>query len=106
MARGSGTPARVAYLMVVRRGDHDRYHFLASTFRDRPVEVVWDRRVSERRRAPDAIDQAAERRCSERRRQPPDSWSTLGFLVARMDLDEQTVYPTSNFPAVDDKPLV
>ena len=31
--------SRFAYLMVVQRGDHERYRFLSSTFRDRPVEV-------------------------------------------------------------------
>ena len=37
--------ARVAYLMIVQRGNHDRYRCLCSTFREKAVSVVWDRRT-------------------------------------------------------------
>ena len=73
--------SRVAYLMVVQRGDDERFRLLCSTFRDRPVEVVWDRRDRERRRASD--EPATDRRRSDRRGTPPISWNNLGFLVAR-----------------------
>ena len=79
--------SRFAYLMVVQRGDHERYRFLSSTFRDRPVEVVWDRRTGDRRRVSD--DPAFERRAGDRRTRLPASWDALGFLVARRELDKE-----------------
>jgi hypothetical protein len=79
--------SRVAYLMVVQRGDQDRFRFLSSTFRDRPVEVMWDRRVGDRRKAADASP--VDRRSSDRRNSPPTSWNNLGFLVARRALDRE-----------------
>jgi hypothetical protein len=87
MERADKALSRFAYLMVVQRGDHDRYRFLSSTFRDRPVEVVWDRRTGDRRRATDGP--AVERRAGDRRTRPPASWDNLGFLVARRELDKE-----------------
>jgi hypothetical protein len=81
MERVDPALSRVAYLMVVQRGDHDRFGFLRSTFGDRPVEVMWDRRLSDRRTTSDGPD--VDRRASDRRRTPPTSWNNLGFLVAR-----------------------
>ena len=71
----------IAYLMVVQRGDQDRYRFLQTTFQDKPVEVMWDRRQGERRRATTSAN--LDRRRSDRRSDPPSSWGSLGFLVAR-----------------------
>jgi hypothetical protein len=77
--------SKIAYLMVVHRGEHDRFRVLTSTFRDRPVEVMWDRRMADRRRAADGV--SVDRRSSDRRQSPPSSWNNLGFLVARRMLD-------------------
>jgi hypothetical protein len=72
---------QIAYLMVVQRGDEDRLRFLQSSFRDKPVHVMFDRRVGERRR--EGPPAGVERRRQDRRATPPPSWGTLGFLVAR-----------------------
>jgi hypothetical protein len=81
MERVDPALSRVAYLMVVQRGDQDRFRFLRSTFGDRPVEVMWDRRLSDRRSSREAS--AVDRRAGDRRHTPPSSWNNLGFLVAR-----------------------
>jgi hypothetical protein len=78
--------SRLAYLMVVQRGDQDRFHHLSTTFRDRPVEIVWDRRVGERRHAGDGA--RSDRRAGDRRNTPPTSWVNLGFLVAKRALSQ------------------
>jgi hypothetical protein len=76
---------KAAYLMVVQRGERDRFEFLASTFGDRPVEVIWDRRVSERRKPGDGP--SVDRRIADRRHSAPTNWNNLGFLVARRGPD-------------------
>ncbi len=73
--------SRVAYLMIVQRGDTERFRFLCSTFKHKPVEVLWDRRTAERRKVADTP--ATDRRKVDRRSPPPSSWNNLGFLVAR-----------------------
>jgi len=87
MERPDKALSRFAYLMVVQRGDHDRFRFLSATFRDRPVQVVWDRRVGDRRRSSEGTP--ADRRSGDRRNRPPASWDNLGFLVARRELDKE-----------------
>jgi hypothetical protein len=87
MDSGNSALSRFAYLMVVQRGDLDRFRFLSATFRDRPVEVMWDRRVGERRRSTNGP--SVDRRAGDRRNTPPASWNNLGFLVARRELDKQ-----------------
>jgi hypothetical protein len=87
MDRPDSAPSRFAYLMVVQRGDKDRFRFLSATFRDRPVEVLWDRRVGDRRRSAEGA--VVERRSGDRRQSPPSSWDNLGFLVARRELDKE-----------------
>jgi len=78
-------PPRPTYLMILQRGDDDRYAFLRSAFQDRPVLVMWDRRVGERRQTPPGAP-PADRRKGDRRASPPTSWVNLGFLVARSQL--------------------
>jgi hypothetical protein len=79
--------SKAAYLMVVQRGDHERFRLLSSTFGDRPVEVMWDRRVSDRRKPGDGP--SVDRRSADRRHSPPTSWKNLGFLVARRGPDPE-----------------
>ena len=81
MEREDAALSEVAYLMVVQRENHDRFRFLRSTFGDRSVAVVWDRRMADRRRSSDGP--AVDRRAGDRRHDPPPSWANLGFLVAR-----------------------
>jgi hypothetical protein len=78
----------VACLMVVQRDDLDRFGFLRATFSNYPVEIIWDRRLSDRRRSTAAAP--VEHRFGDRRHAPPASWNDLGFLVARGTGDLQT----------------
>jgi len=67
-------------LIVVRAGAVDRFAALKSAFAPEGIDVVWDRRLGERRRSPD--DSArADRRRRDRRGSTPASWSLLDFLV-------------------------
>jgi hypothetical protein len=71
----------VACLMVVQRDDFDRFGLLRATFHDYPVEIIWDRRLSDRRQSTAVAP--VEHRSGDRRHTPPASWDNLGFLVAR-----------------------
>ena len=66
--------------IIVRRGQGATFDLLARTFASDPaIEIIWDRRTGERRRAARPID--ANRRRRERRRRPPDRWHRLNYLV-------------------------
>jgi hypothetical protein len=68
------------YLAVVPRGHPRIYRTLVESVRHQGlVEVIWDRRVGERRVRQDAVP--AQRRLGERRRPPHDTWE-LGFILA------------------------
>ncbi|HEV8674119.1 MAG TPA: hypothetical protein VGX21_08735 [Methylomirabilota bacterium] len=75
------TPPR--YIAVVRRGETEVYRMLKEYLEARGLaEVIWDRRVADRRLQPDPA--AAERRRGERRGPPPGASSrALGFFIAR-----------------------
>jgi hypothetical protein len=73
--------AGVACLMVVQRDDIDRFRLLSTTFQGHPVQIIWDRRIADRRRS--AALPPVDRRSGDRRQPPPESWGNLGFLVAR-----------------------
>ncbi len=82
-ARDTPRPAP-RYLAVVRRGETEVYRLLKEYLEARGLaQVVWDRRVGERRFAgPGAAD--SERRRSDRRGPASDpSARTLGFFIAR-----------------------
>src|SRR5439155_22796326 len=68
------------FLMIVRRGATERFHLLRDVFTDQSVQILWDRRVDERRRRRRAVE--ADRRQRDRRGPLPSSWATLDFLVA------------------------
>ena len=71
-----------AILVVVRRGAAGRFATLhAALDGDNGVAVVWDRRQSERRKAPAATPRRGERRLGERRGATPASWILLDFVV-------------------------
>jgi hypothetical protein len=84
MERPAQTPPST-YLMVVQRGDEERYELLRKLFQSQRVDVVRDRRAGERRAGARAATEGASpnRRAGERRAQLPDSWVNLGFFVAR-----------------------
>jgi hypothetical protein len=63
--------ARAPYLAVVRRGNTKVYEFLKEPFEAQGlVEVVWERRIADRRR-------------EGRRRGVAETWDTLGFVLVR-----------------------
>jgi hypothetical protein len=69
-------------LVIVRRGHFATFELLTRTFADDPsVQIIWDRRIGERRRASDGAGDA-ERRQSDRRRTPPSQWGQLNYMVA------------------------
>jgi hypothetical protein len=81
---GRTTPPQLARTttrrIIVRRGEVATFALLERTFADDPaVEVIWDRRASERAHTGDTVD--AERAYSDRRREPPAQWQQLHYLV-------------------------
>ena len=68
-------------LIVVRAGAVDRFAALKAAFAPEGIDVVWDRRLGERRRSADASASGSDRRRRDRRGPTPASWSLLDFLV-------------------------
>lgn len=66
-------------MIRVRRGALRRFDQLKTKSVGLPVEIEWDRRLSDRREEPAAA--SAERRTSERRQRPPFTWDTADFVV-------------------------
>jgi hypothetical protein len=66
---------------IVRRDNIEIFRALKAELEEPDVvEVIWDRRVSQRRQAP--MDHQPERRRGERRGPPPEMWLSFGFVVA------------------------
>jgi hypothetical protein len=69
-------------LVIVRRGHFATFELLTRTFADDPsVQIIWDRRIGERRRASDAVSDG-ERRRTDRRGLPPSQWGQLNYMIA------------------------
>ncbi len=85
MAARANRVAPPRYLAVVRHGETEVYRVLKEYLEARGlVQVVWDRRVGERRFRSAPASEAAERRRSDRRGPASDlSARTLGFFIAR-----------------------
>lgn len=76
------------YLAVVRRGETEEYSILKDYLGRRGViDVVWDRRVGERRRAARPPTTGPERRGRDRRQGPQRDLASrpLGFFLVRTD---------------------
>lgn len=68
-------------LAVVRRGDETTFDFLREhAGRRSNVYIQWDRRLRDRRHVLQGI--LPERRSLDRRRPLPETWQTLGFVMA------------------------
>jgi hypothetical protein len=68
--------------VIVRRGHFATFELLTRTFADDPsVQIIWDRRIGERRCAADDPG-AGERRRADRRRMPPTQWGQLNYMIA------------------------
>jgi hypothetical protein len=71
-----------AKLVIVRRGHFATYELLSRTFAgDATVQVIWDRRVGERRQAPQSPG-TDDRRRSDRRRVARTLWGPLDYMIA------------------------
>jgi hypothetical protein len=67
--------------VIVRRGQFATFELLSRTFADPTVQIVWDRRMRERRSA-DGPSHGEGRRISNRRRVPPTQWGQLNYIVS------------------------
>ena len=68
--------------VIVRRGHFATFELLTRTFAgDSSVQIIWDRRMSERRQAAGRPD-TGERRRNDRRRVPPTQWGQLNYMIA------------------------
>ena len=81
---GMTSPAAARLLpcyAIVRRGQAEIFRTLKADLEEQDVvEVIWDRRVNDRRRSHESPP--SERRRTERRGAAPEMWFTFGFLVA------------------------
>jgi hypothetical protein len=69
-------------LVIVRRGHFATFELLTRSFADDPsVQIIWDRRMGERRQST-AGPGNGERRGNDRRRTPPPQWGQLNYMVA------------------------
>jgi hypothetical protein len=71
-----------ANVVIVRRGHFATFELLTRTFADDPsVQIMWDRRMGDRRQnGGRPLD--SERRQSDRRRLPPKQWAQLNYMIA------------------------
>lgn len=68
--------------VIVRRGHFATFELLTRTFAGDPsVQIIWDRRMGERRQAEGGPGNG-ERRRSDRRRVPPMQWGQLNYMIA------------------------
>jgi hypothetical protein len=83
------TGAAPRFVAVVRRGETEVYRLLKGYLERRGlVEVIWDRRLAERRQAipPSGLPPGGERRRADRRSPAParaGAYRLLGFFLAR-----------------------
>jgi hypothetical protein len=69
-------------MVIVRRGHFATYELLTRTFAGDPtVQLMWDRRMGERRQGV-ARTASDDRRRSDRRRMPPLQWGQLNYMIA------------------------
>jgi hypothetical protein len=69
-------------LVIVRRGHFATFELLRRTFADPTVQIVWDRRMRERRQSADGPGHGERRKVSDRRREPPMQWGQLNYIIA------------------------
>ena len=69
-------------LVIVRRGHFATFELLTRTFADDPsVQIIWDRRIGERRLAAESPADI-DRRRADRRRVPPTQWGQLNYMIS------------------------
>lgn len=73
-------------LVIVRRGHFATFELLTRTFSGDPsVQIIWDRRMGERRRSTEGPGDGERRRSADRRREPPVQWGQLNYMIASED---------------------
>ena len=73
-------------LVIVRRGETERFRFLQDTYRSRmSAHVIWDRRSGDRRQREEPVTE--DRRRGDRRGRPPATWRTMGFVFVEAPRD-------------------
>ncbi len=75
MVNGLATGTETTEICLVR------FEFLTHTFAAHGVDIIWDRRVGERRQRTAPI--GIERRRADRRGPPPVSWDALDFVIVK-----------------------
>jgi hypothetical protein len=71
-------------LVVVRRGHFATFELLTRTFAGDPdVQIIWDRRMGERRQSARGAEQHDRREGKDRRRAPPTQWSQLNYMFVQ-----------------------
>ena len=69
-------------LVIVRRGHFATFELLTRTFADDPsMQIIWDRRIGERRQSVGDVAPRNRRR-SDRRRVPPLQWGQMNYMIA------------------------
>jgi hypothetical protein len=70
-------------LVIVRRGHFATFELLSRTFSDDPsVQIIWDRRMGERRQEARGPGNGERRATSDRRRLLGSQWGQLNYVVA------------------------
>ena len=91
-ARRSTAPGKKkkdAVEIIVRRGALRRFDALKTKTGELPVNLTWDRRLSDRRDG-DAAAAKPERRYKDRRRTPPFTWDVADFVVVEPTKRQKT----------------
>jgi len=103
---GPSTGSSSPYVAIVRRGHGELFAALDSCAADPGVDVVWDRRLAERRRRAETV--FCERRTQDRRRSPPFSWKWPGVVIveAPTAVRESRPEPRPRILIVEDNPRV
>lgn len=78
----------------VKRGALRRFDQLTRKGANLPVEVKWDRRLSERRS--ESTPETNERRRRDRRQTPPFTWDAADFLVEGDHSGQQPPAPVTS----------
>jgi hypothetical protein len=73
------SPASKPVELVVRRGALWRFNVLKRKTAELPVNVLWDRRQTDRRK--ESQDVGRDQRDTDRRKEPPFTWEMADFVV-------------------------
>jgi hypothetical protein len=84
------------YIAVVRPGHAEIYEFLRHFQAANYAELVWDRRVGERRQPSGTV--TPDRRTGERRVIAPPTWNALGFVLSPRDAAEDDAVENGTRP--------